>query len=194
MRRYALLAALLAAVTAAPAVAHEGHVHPGTLDGKTKTSWPFTAEVEEPQQHLLAETDEGNPVDPDVTLTTCAYPRCYAFPFTVKPARGVSPRTSLSVKVSWTLPTSRFWLKLVDLNKKTPVVRAECSTYYVTAGTSATVRVSSLKPGKYAAWVTAQQVVAPDTLTGVVSFPGKDTPGADPAPSPGELFVSGCNA
>lgn len=192
MRRYVVLSALLAAAVAVPSLAHEGKAQPGTLDGKGRKSWAFKADVRDPQIHVLAET-VANPVDAEVT-TECVAPRCHAFPFTVKPARGVSTSTPLSIRVGWTLPTSRFWLHLVDLNKRAPFSRAFCGTFYVTGGTSATVRMNSLKPGKYAAWVTVQQLVAPDTITGTVTYPAKHKPAANPGPFPTDLFVNGCNA
>lgn len=189
MRRLPILLTVLAAasVAALPAGAASS-----TLDGKKVKAYEFTATVADPQAHLLAETVE-NPVDTE-PVASCAKPRCYAFPFTVKPARGLNPKTPLSVKVSWTLPTSRFWLVLVDLNKKTPAERARCSTFYVTAGTSATVRVPSIKPGRYAAWVTVQTLAAPDTIKGTVAFPATHTVKDSPAAFPADLFVNGCNS
>ena len=189
MRRLPLFAAALAAVVTLPAAAAPAPL----LDGKARKSFAFSAAVADPQQHLLAET-VANPVDAEVT-TECVKPRCYAFPFTVKHARGVSEKTPLSVKVSWGLPTSRFWLYLVDISKRTPTVRSMCATFYITGGTSATVRVPSAKSGgKYAVWVSVQQLVAPDKITGTVSMPAQHTPAANPGPAPTELFVNGCNA
>lgn len=188
MRRLPLLlTALVAAVSALPA---QGAAAP-VLDGKKAKSFAFTTTVSAPQQHLLAET-VANPVDAEPT-TSCVAPRCYEFPFVVKPAKGLNPKTPLSAEVSWTLPTSRFWLVLMDLNKKTPVEKARCSTFYVTGGTSAVVRVNSIKPGRYAAWVTVQQLAAPDTVKGTVAFPATHTVAANPGPSGTELFLHGCN-
>lgn len=185
----ALAVALVATALALP---HAAAADP-VLDGKRVKSFAFTANVADPQAHPIAETIGVEGVDTEVT-TECVKPRCYGFPFTVRPARGVNPKTPLSVKVSWTLPTSRFWLYLVDLNKRTPTQRTFCATFYVTKGTSATVRVPSLKPGKYAAWVSVQQLVAPDTITGSVAFPATHQAAANPGPPPTELFLNGCNA
>ena len=185
----ALAVAVLAGVLAAPASGAGAQV----LDGKAKKSIAFSFDVADPQVHPIAETIGVDGVDTEVT-TECVKPRCYAVPFTVKHAKGVNPKTPLSVKASWGLPTSRFWLYLVDLNKKTPVVRAYCATFYVTAGTSATVRVTSLKPGRYAAWISVQQLVAPDKVTGTVTMPATHTVAANPGQSPTELFVNGCNS
>jgi hypothetical protein len=188
MRRLPLLAAAVAVLVTVPA-----HAAVPVVDGKTKKTYAFSADVADPQVHLLAET-VANPVDVEPT-TECVKPRCYAFPFTVKHARGVPSNTPLSVKVSWGLRTSRFWLYLMDVSKRTPGVRQMCATFYVTNGTSAVVRVPSVKQGgKYEVWVTVQQLVAPDKVTGTVSFPAKDAPGPNPAQSPSELFVNGCNA
>jgi len=188
MRRLPLLlTAIVAAVSALPA---QGAAAPA-LDGKKVKGFAFTAAASSPQQHLLAETVE-NPVDAEPT-TECVAPRCYAIPFTVAPAKGLNPKTPLSAQIAWTLPTSRFWLELVDVGKKTPNIKAACFSYYVTAGTKATVRVPSIKPGKYAIWVTVQQLAAPDTVTGSVAFPATHTVPANPGPATSELFVNGCN-
>ena len=189
MRRTPLLLAIVAIVaTALPSSAAAP-----VLDGKKTRSFTFKQAVSDPQQHVLAET-VGNPVDAEVT-TECVAPRCYAFPFTVKPAKGVPVlTTALSAEVSWTLPTSRFWVKLMDVTKKTPVEKTACQTFYVTGGTHAVLRMKSVKPGnKYAIWVTVQQLAAPDTLSGTVAYPGTHTPKANPGPFPTELFVHGCN-
>jgi hypothetical protein len=193
MRRLPLLlTAVVAFAAISPVSALPAH-GAGTpvLDGRKATTYAFSAAVSDPQQHVLAET-VANPVDPEPT-DSCAPPRCYAFPFAVKPAKGLNPKTPASVEISWTLPTSRFWLVLMDLNKKSPVEKARCSTFFVTGGTSATVRVPSLKPGRYAAWVTVQQLAAPDTVKGVVAFPAKHTVAANPGPAGTELFLNGCN-
>lgn len=188
MRRLPLvLTAAVAALSAAAASAAPDPV----LDGKKVTSRVLAANVADPQQHLLAETVE-NPVDAEPT-TSCVAPRCYEFPFVVKPAAGVPAKTPLSAEISWTLPTSRFWLVLMDVSKKTPVEKARCSTFYVTAGQKATLRVPSIKPGRYAIWVTVQNVVAPEKVTGTVAFPATHTVKANPAPFPADFFVNGCN-
>lgn len=185
MRRLPLLAtALLAAVAALPA---QGAATP-VLDGKKVKTYAFTASVTDPQAHPLAETVE-NPVDTE-PVTECPKPRCYAFPFTVKPAKGVDPKTPLSIQITWSMPTSRFWLVLVTDKKGE---KARCSTFYVTAGQKATIRVPSIKPGAYQAWVTVQDLVAPDTVNGTVSFPATHTPAANPGPAGTELFAHGCN-
>lgn len=189
MRRLPLL--LTAVVAATAAVATHASAADPVLDGKKVTSRVLQVNASDPQQHLLAETIE-NPVDAEPT-TSCVAPRCYEFPFVVKPAKGLNPKTPLSAEITWTLPTSRFWLVLMDVSKKTPVEKARCSTFYVTGGTKATLRVPSIKPGRYAIWVTVQNVVAPDSVKGTVAFPATHTVKADPAPSPGELFLSGCN-
>lgn len=191
MRRFLPVVALLACLAALPA---EGAGTP-VLDGKGKKELRFTLALSDPQQHLLAETVD-NPVDVSPETTgRCEKPRCYAVPFNVRHARGVSPRTPLSVRISWTLPTTRLWLLVQDVTKKTPVTKGQCFSFYVTAGTSATVRLSSVKPDrKYAVWVTVQQLAAPDTVTGTVSFPARHTVAANPGPAPTELFANGCNA
>jgi hypothetical protein len=182
--------ALLAAALVAP---HATAADP-FLDGKKRKALHFTQALSGPQQHLLAETVD-NPVDTSPESTgTCAKPRCYAVPFAVKPAKGVSDHTALSVSITWTLPTTRLWLIVMDVTKKTPTVRGECFSFYTTAGTSAVVRLNSVKPDrKYAVWVTVQQLVAPDSVEGTVTFPAQDTVPANPGPSPTELFVNGCN-
>jgi hypothetical protein len=189
-RHFLRAAALLVVLAAVPASA-------GTpaLDGRKVKALAFTTSLSTPQTHLVSETYGDVPgVDEEVT-TTCAMPRCYAFPFDVKPAKGVSERTPLSVKISWTSRTTRLWLQLVDITGGKVSVKAECFSFYVTNGTSATVRVKSVKPGhRYAAWVEVQQLVAPDTVTGSVTFPGTATVADNPAPSPSELFLNGCNA
>lgn len=185
MRRLPLLlTALVAAVSALPA---QGAATP-VLDGKKVTTYTFSTAVTDPQAHPLAET-VANPVDTE-PLTECPKPRCYAFPFVVKHAKGLDPRTPLSVQITWTMPTSRFWLVLVNDKKGE---KARCSTFYVTAGQHATVRTSSIKPGRYEVWVTVQDLVAPDTVSGTVAFPAKHTPAANPGPAGTELFVNGCN-
>jgi hypothetical protein len=181
---------LTAIVTAVAALPAQGAGTP-VLDGRKSTTYAFSANVADPQVHVLAETAE-NPVDGEPT-TECVAPRCHAFPFTVSPARGLNPKTPLSVEISWTLPSSRFWLVIVDLNKRVPTEKARCATFYVTAGTSAVVRLSSIKPGRYAAWVEVQTLAAPDTVSGTVAFPAKHTVAATPGPTPTELFVNGCN-
>ncbi|HEX8002681.1 MAG TPA: hypothetical protein VF519_08295 [Mycobacteriales bacterium] len=186
MRRLPLL--LTALVAAASALPAHGAAAP-VLDGKKVKGFTFTQAVTDPQAHVLAETTE-NPVDAEPTHQ-CVAPRCYAFPFVVAPAKGLNPKTPFSARISWTMPTSRFWL-IVVTDKKAE--KARCATFYVTAGQQATVRSSSIKPGRYEIWVTAQDVVAPDTVSGTVSFPGTHTPAANPGPSPTDLFVSGCNA
>ncbi len=192
MPRPRVLAAVVLTTMVATAV--PAHAASPVLDGKKKKSLPFTLALADPQQHLLAETLE-NDVDPSPEATgTCAKPRCYAVPFTVKHGKGVSDRTPLSARITWTLPTTRLWLMLVDVTGKSPVVKAECFSFYVTAGTSAVVRTNSVKKGhRYAVWVTAQQVVAPDTVTGSVTFPATAEVPDNPATSPSELFVNGCN-
>ena len=179
-----LLTALVAAVTALPAHAAPAPV----LDGKKVKSFAFTAAITDPQAHPLAET-VSNPVDTE-PLTECPKPRCYAFPFTVKPAKGLDPKTPASAQITWTMPTSRFWLVLVTDKKGE---KARCSTFYVTAGQKATIRTTSLKPGKYEVWVTVQNLVAPDTVSGTVAYPATHTPAANPGPAGTELFASGCN-
>lgn len=191
MRRVLPLVAAAVALAAVSASA-------GTpvLDGKRAKSFAFTSAVGGPQQHLVAETyGTVDGVDEEVT-DSCVAPRCYAFPFDVRPAKGVDPKTPISAKVTWGLRTTRLWVSLMDVtNAKAPASRADCYSFYVTNGTSAVVRAPSVKPGhKYAIWVAVQQSVAPDTLSGTVSFPGTDTPGANPGPSPSELFVNGCNS
>jgi hypothetical protein len=186
MRRLPLLLTALA-VSVAPLPAH-GAATP-VLDGKKATSFAFTKAVTDPQAHPLAETT-SNPVDTEPT-TSCVAPRCYEFPFTVKPARGVDPKTPLSAELAWTMPSTRLWLVLMNVDKKSE--KARCSTFFVTAGTSAVIRATSLRPGRYAVWVTVQQLVAPDTVTGTVAFPGTATPAANPGPAGTELFVNGCN-
>lgn len=184
-----LVAALLATALAGAVPAQAGDP---VLDGKRKKSLPFTFAVADPQQHLLAET-AGNPVDPEPA--DCAKPRCLAVPFAIRPAKGVGDRTPLSARITWTSPTTRLWLQLVDVTGKTPVVKEACFSFYVTAGTAATIRAGSVKPGhRYALWITEQTVVAPDTVTGLVSFPATHTVKANPGPSPSELFANGCNA
>ena len=185
MRRLPLLlTALVAAVSALPA---QGAATP-VLDGKKVKSFAFSASLTDPQAHPLAET-VPNPVDSE-PLTECPKPRCYAFPFVVKPAKGLPEKTPLSVQITWTMPTTRLWLVLVTGKKGE---KARCSTFYVTAGTKATVRVGSIKPGAYEAWVTVQDLAAPDTVKGTVAFPATHTIAANPGPSPTELFVNGCN-
>ncbi|HEV2891043.1 MAG TPA: hypothetical protein VGX28_11780 [Frankiaceae bacterium] len=185
MRRLPLiLTALVSAVAALPA---HGAATPA-LDGKRVKTFAFSAAVSDPQAHPLAETAE-NPVD-DEPLSDCPKPRCYAFPFTVAPAKGVNAKTPLSAQITWTMPTSRFWLVLVTDKKGE---KARCSTFYVTAGQKATIRTSSIKPGRYEVWVTVQDLVAPDTVKGTVSFPATHTVAANPGPAGTELFVHGCN-
>lgn len=186
MRRLPLLlTALTVSVAALPA---HGAAAP-VLDGKKATSFAFSQAVADPQVHVLAET-VANPVDTEPT-TSCVAPRCYEFAFTVKPARGLNPKTPLSAEISWSLPSTRLWLVLMNLDKKSE--KARCSTFFVTAGTSAVIRATSLKPGRYAIWVTVQQLAAPDTVTGSVAFPATATPAANPGPAGTELFVHGCN-
>jgi hypothetical protein len=187
MRRLLPAIAALAAFAALPASA-------GTpvLDGKKVTTYAFTGAVTGPQQHVVAETIGTVPGVDDEVVGSCVAPRCLAFPFDVKPARGVAPKTPISAKVTWGLPTTRLWLTLVDVTAKNSH-RAECFTYYVTNGTTATVRASSVKPGhRYAVWAIVEQSVAPDTFSGTVSFPAKDTVAAGPVPSPADVFVNGC--
>lgn len=185
MRRLPLLlTALLSAAAALPA---QGAGAP-VLDGKKVKTYAFSTPVTDPQAHPLAET-VSNPVDSE-PLTECPKPRCYAFPFTVKPAKGVAAKTPVSVEIAWTMPTSRFWLVLMTDKKGE---KARCSTFYVTAGQKATVRSTSLKPGKYEVWVTVQNLVAPDTVTGEVAFPATHDVAANPGPAGTELFVHGCN-
>jgi hypothetical protein len=184
-----VVAALLATALAGAVPAHAGDP---VLDGKKKRSLPFTFAVSDAQQHLLAET-AGQPVDPEPA--DCAKPRCIAVPFTVKPAKGLGERTPLSARITWTSRTTRLWLSLVDVTGKSPVEKASCFSFYVTNGTAATIRVNSVKPGhRYALWISEQTVVAPDTVTGTVSFPATHTVADNPAPSPSELFVNGCNS
>lgn len=185
MRRLPLLlAALLCAAASVPA---DGAGAP-VLDGRKAKTYAFSTAVTDPQAHPLAET-VPNPVDSE-PLTECPKPRCYAFPFVVKPAKGLPAKTPLSAQITWTMPTSRFWLVLVTDKKGE---KARCATFYVTAGQKATVRTSSLKPGKYEVWVTVQNLVAPDTVTGTVAFPATHTVAANPGPAGTELFVNGCN-
>jgi hypothetical protein len=192
MRRTSLL--LVVAAIAATALPSSAAGKP-VLDGKKAKSFAFSQAVSTPQQHIVAETaGDVPPVDAYVT-NSCVAPRCYAFPFDLRPAKGVSATSPLSAQISWTLPTTRIWLQVMDVTKKTPVTKAECWSYYTTAGTSAVARLKSVKPGaKYAIWVVVQQVVAPDTVKGTVAFPGTHTPKASPGPSPSELFVNGCNS
>jgi hypothetical protein len=184
------LVAALAAFACVPASAAGVPV----LDGKKAKSFAFTAPVTGPQQHVVAETYGTVPgVDEEVS-NSCVAPRCVAFPFDVRPARGVDPHTPLSAKITWGQRTTRLWLDLVDVTAKNSV-KAECFSYYVTNGTSATVRIASVKPGhRYAVWAIVEQSVAPDTVSGTASFPGTDKPGTGPVPSPGDIFVNGCNA
>ena len=188
MRNPRVLAVAVAAVLLGSSPAHAGGA---TLDGKKTKTLSFRFALSDPQAHPLAETIEN-----DVDLApseSCAKPRCYAVPFAVRPAKGLSARTPLSVKITWTLPTTRLWLQLMDVTKA-PAVRTACFSFYVTAGRSATVRLDKVKPDrKYAVWVTVQQLAAPDTVSGVVAFPGKHTPASSPAPFPADLFVNGCN-
>lgn len=185
MRRLpTLLTALVAAAVAMPA---HGAAAP-VLDGKKVRTYAFTAALTDPQAHPLAET-VANPVDTE-PLTECPKPRCYAFPFVVLPAKGMPAKTPLSAQITWTMPTSRLWLVLVNDKKGE---KARCATFYVTAGQKATIRVPSIKPGKYEVWVTVQNIVAPDTVKGTVAFPATHTPAPHPGPTPTELFVSGCN-
>ena len=191
MRRLPLLlTVLLATLAAVPA---EG-AGAAVLDGKKRKEHTFRLALADPQVHLLAETVE-NPVDTSPETTgQCAPPRCYSVPFTVRPARGVSARTPLSVRIAWTLPTTRLWLLVQDVTKKTPATKGDCYSFYVTGGTSAVVRFPSMNPQRtYAVWVTVQQLAAPDTVTGSISYPAKHRPGANPGPSPTELFLNGCN-
>jgi hypothetical protein len=189
MRRAALLMTLAAVVATALPSSAGGAV----LDGKKVRSVAFKFSATGPQQHVLAETAE-NDVDPGVT-NKCAPPECFAVPFTLRPAKGVSPKTPVSARITWTLPTSRFWLMIVDVTKKTPVIKAECYSFYVTAGTAATVVAKNLSAGKkYEVWATAQQVIAPDTITGSIAYPATHKVAANPGPFPTELFVNGCNS
>lgn len=191
MRRLLPAAALLTCLATLPA---SGAATP-VLDGKARKEHKFTLAVADPQQHLLAETVENEVDTSPETTGECVAPRCYAVPFLVRPARGVNPKAPVSVRIAWTLPTTRLWLMVQDVTKKTPVTKGQCFSFYVTGGTSAVVRISSLKPErKYAVWVTVQQLVAPDTVTGSISFPAKHAVAANPGPSPTELFVNGCNA
>jgi len=187
-----LAAAALLAVTGATLPAHAG---PPVLDGKAKKALPFTFAVSDPQAHPVAETaGDVDGVD-SADGTSCVKPRCFAVPFSVKPAKGVAEKTPLSIRVEWTSRTTRLWLELVDVTSASPTIRGECYSFYVTNGTAATVRVNSVKPGrKYAAWVYVQQAVAPDTVKGTVTFPATATVADNPGPSPTELFANGCNA
>lgn len=168
-RRLVLTTALLACLSARPAAAAPAAV----LDGRTKKSFTFTFALTDPQAHPLAETT-GNPVDTSPETTgVCAKPRCYAVPFTMRPVRGVSPTTPLSVRLDWTLPTTRLWLMVQDVTKRTPATKGQCFGFFVTGGRSAVVR--------------------PDTVTGTVAYPAKHTVAPNPGPSPTELLVNGCN-
>ncbi len=184
------LVAALSAFALVPASAGA----PPVLDGKRVRSFAFTAAVPGPQQHVVAETVGTVPGVDDEVSGSCVAPRCLAFPFDVRPARGVDARTPLSATITWGQRTTRLWLDLVDVTAKNSV-KAECYSYYVTNGTSATVRVSSVKPGhRYAVWALVEQSVAPDTVSGTASFPGGPAPAAGPVPAPGDIFVNGCNA
>lgn len=191
LTKTAVLALGLCAAAVLPASAA-----PPAVGGPKGASMAFGFTATGPQQHVLAETAgnqlPGN-IDPEVT-DTCTAPRCHAFPFAVAATTKGAKTAEVSAQISWASPTSRFWLQLMDVTKE-PSSVAQCFTFYLSAGPSATVR-ETLKVGhKYAVWVSVEQVAGlSEAVKGIVHAPAKDVApasrisGADPT----GLFLSPC--
>ena len=180
MRRIALSALLLAAgvLSALPASSATP-----TVGGVKKASMSYAFTTTGPQAHFLTETIGTTPVDKeplDEANPQCVKPRCYAFPFAVAPLTKTAKSVAVSSQITWTSPTSRFWLYVVDVTKH-PTSVASCYSYYAAAGTSATVEARLPLKKKYAIWVTAQQVVTPtESVKGSLKAPGTHKPVASP--------------
>lgn len=179
----ALLATAVCIAAAAPAASAPARA--------TSKSISFVAAG--PQQHVIAETVGDTPADP--VGDSCVAPRCYAFPFSpAAPTKGAKSVTA-SAQITWTSPTARFWLSIMDVTKATPVEVAQCFTFYTSAGPSATVEGRLPVGRKYAVWVSVQQVVGlSEPVKGVVNSPAKDKPRVSPLSGADRtgLFLNPC--
>ncbi|MDQ1696345.1 MAG: hypothetical protein QOJ03_1698 [Frankiaceae bacterium] len=150
-----------------------------TLDGKTTKAITFAAKSS-PQDNdsnfatdfsdLAKTTSISRPAD----MAKCPKTRCLFYSFMYKPAKGVK-RGPLSVKISWTIPGQDYDLYVFQSGGDVGHCRAS-------AGTSEVVVVDVARPGKAVKVVIDRYRSVPDTVTGKISFPAKDSVGTT-APS-----------
>lgn len=193
-----LTAISLAAAGLAAALAVPSAAAPPMVGGPRKASVPISFTAAGPQQHFLAETfgDITKSVDP-VVDEACKPPRCHAFPFRAAPTKRTDKSIEVSARVSWAMPTSRFWLSIVDVTKPAdPVTVAQCFTFYVAAGSSASVQTRLPVNRRWAVWVSVEQVLSTsEKVTGAIQSPPKNGPKTSAlgaAPPEAQLFLHPC--
>jgi hypothetical protein len=186
MRYRPILALAATAAVAAAIPAHAAGTK--TLDGKKVKALTFSL-ASSPQDNDDALIGDGvheasstpTPFDRP-NYAHCPKTRCLTYSFRYKPAKGVKPGP-FSVKVSWTIPGQDYDLYVYQGSGNV----GQCAA---SAGTSETVVIPAVK-GKTYTVVIDEFRAAPDTVTGIVSFPAKDQVSNTVPGVPGELVNCG---
>jgi hypothetical protein len=163
-----MIAATAAAVMAA-LPAHAAGVK--TLDGKTTKALTFSLAAS-PQDNdastaadVVDLTGQKTPFDrPD--YAHCPKTRCLSYSFKYAPAKGVKAGP-FSVRVSWTIPGQDYDLYVISNG-------ADVGHCGASAGTSEVVVIPALK-GRLYTVVVDEYRAGPDTVTGSITFPAKDS-------------------
>ena len=180
------IAAVAAAALALPA--HAGGVK--TLDGKKTKALTFAlkSSPQENDTSLIGDVasiaDQKTPFDRPADYAHCPKTRCLSYSFKYKTAKGVKPGP-FSVKISWTIPGQDYDLYVVENGAAV----GQCAA---SAGTSEIVVVPGTKNRLYTV-VIDEFRAAPDTVSGQVTFPAKDTikkTSGDPAEAPVDCGLS----
>jgi hypothetical protein len=167
-RHLVTVAAVAAAVAALPA--HAGAMK--TLDGKKTKALTFSLKSS-PQENdttlagdVASIVGQHTPFDrPD--FAKCPKTRCLSYSFKYKPAKGVKPGP-FSAKISWTIPGQDYDLYIIQNG-------ADVGHCGASAGTSEIVVIPTPTKNKVYTVVVDQFRAAPDTITGSVTFPAKDS-------------------
>ena len=164
--RPAMIAATAAALMAA-LPAHAAGVK--TLDGKTTKAITFSVSSSPQSNDVNLVTDQvpaATPLSRPSKIAQCPKTRCLFYNFKYAPAKGVKPGP-FSVRISWTIPGQDYDLYVVENG-------ADVGHCGASAGTSEVVEIPALR-GRIYTVVIDEYRALPDTISGSITFPAKDT-------------------
>jgi hypothetical protein len=167
-RPWVTVAAVAAVVAALPA--HAGGAK--TLDGKKTKAITFSLSASPQSNDTNLVTDQvptSTPISRPANMADCPKTRCLFYSFRFKPAKGVK-YGPFSAKISWTIPGQDYDLYVAENG----AIVGQCGA---SAGTSEVVVIPSPAKGKVYTIVVDEYRALPDSVTGSVTFPAKDSVG-----------------
>jgi len=167
MRYRPIMIAATAAAVLAALPAHAAGVK--TLDGKTTKAISFSLSSSPQSNDSNLVTDQvpaSTPLSRPSNIAQCPKTRGLFYNFKYAPAKGVKAGP-FSVKISWTIPGQDYDLYVVQNG-------ADVGHCGASAGTSEVVVIPAIK-GKLYTVVVDEYRALPDTISGSITFPAKDS-------------------